>query len=218
MRPHRSLISVTLTFVVGLGSAVAQDTAEDFYKSIRNNDLAGLHALLKTADVDTRDKLGATPLMLAAAFGSLDAMLLLLDAGANVNAKNNFDATALLWSAGDPVKVRLLVEKGADVKARSKQGRTASLIAAAHDGNSETVKLLIVKGADVSTPDNFQFTPLSVRPSTQSRSCAHKVCVRGRCLSTKPISGDHMGINYPRECLFAVKHLLRPKERFRRCL
>ena len=33
--------------------------------------------------------------MLAATFGSMDAMMLMLDAAANVNAKNNFDAMAL---------------------------------------------------------------------------------------------------------------------------
>ncbi len=193
MRPHRSLISITLTFVVGLGSAAAQDTAEDFYKSIRNNDLARLGALLKTADVDTRDKRGATPLMLAAAFGSLDAMMLLLEAGANVNAKNNFDATALLWCAGDLAKVRLLVEKGADVKARSKLGRTALLIAAAHDGNSQTVKLLIEKGADVSTPDKFQFTPLSVAAEANDAASVRLLVQAGADVNARVDALDHFG-------------------------
>ena len=36
--------------------------------------------------------------------------------------------------------MRFLVKRGADVKARSKLGRTDVLIAPAHDGNSQTVK------------------------------------------------------------------------------
>lgn len=45
--------------------------------------------------------------MHTAAFGGSRAMKLLLDNGAIVNATNNFDATALLWAAGDPVKARM---------------------------------------------------------------------------------------------------------------
>ena len=59
------------------------------------------------SDIEKRDAKGATPLMHTAAFGSSRAMKLLLDNGAIVNAKNNFDATALLWAAGDPVKARM---------------------------------------------------------------------------------------------------------------
>ncbi len=47
-------------------------------------------------------------------------MRMLLDAGADVNTKNDFDATALLWAAADPMRVCLLNDKGADVNAKSK--------------------------------------------------------------------------------------------------
>ncbi|MEO8026802.1 MAG: ankyrin repeat domain-containing protein, partial [Bryobacteraceae bacterium] len=86
--------------------ASPSDAADRIYLSIRNNDLAGLRAQVKTSGVDIREKRGATPLMLAAAYGSVDAMKLLIDAGADVNAKNDFEATALLWSASDIDKVR----------------------------------------------------------------------------------------------------------------
>jgi ankyrin repeat protein len=88
--------------------------------------------------------------MYAAAYGSIDAMKLLLGAGAAVNSQNAFDATALMWCANDFAKVGLLVEKGADVNARSKQGRTPLLIAAAHSGNFKVVKYLIEHGATLS--------------------------------------------------------------------
>src|SRR5579863_8721113 len=154
------LTSMVCLLVLGAVVAVAGEPSDGFYLAIRNNDLPGLRSLVKTADVNTKDQHESTPLMYAAVYGSLDAMQLLLGAGADVNAKNAFDATALLWCAGDPAKVRLLVERGASVNARSKQGRTPLIIAAAQDGNSETVKLLLEKGADVSARTQGQNTPL----------------------------------------------------------
>src|SRR5437870_734100 len=127
------------------------DTPSDaLFQAIRNNDLSFLKAeLTKGASVDTRDKRGSTLLMHAAAFGSVEAVKLLLDAGADVNAKNSVDASALIWGAADAAKARMLIEKGADVNAKSKLGRTPLLVAATCDGCTETVRLLISKGADV---------------------------------------------------------------------
>src|SRR5258706_11488797 len=162
MKLHRWLISLTLVFTIGLGAAVAQDAGEGFYQAIRKNDLGSLRTLLKTADANTKDKRGSTPLMVAAAYGSIDAMTILVAAGADINAKNDFGVTALHWCAGDLAKVRLLVEKGADVNVRSKMGRTPLLIAAAHDGGAPIVDFLLAKGAKVSVVDNTFSSTLSV--------------------------------------------------------
>ena len=147
-------------FALSVLTAAAQEPSDRYYQTIRNNDLPSLRALLKTADVNATDQRGSTPLMYAAAYGSLDAMKALLSAGADVKAKNAFDATALLWSAHDLAKVRLLVAKGADVNARSKQGRTPLIVAASHDGSSEVVKFLLDKGADISARDGTGTTAL----------------------------------------------------------
>src|SRR5205085_2218984 len=51
----------------------------------------------------------------------VDVMQMLLDRGANVNAREKkFGQTALMWAAGNPAAVRLLVARGADVNATSK--------------------------------------------------------------------------------------------------
>src|SRR5205085_210069 len=153
----RNIFSFAISLsILGSFAIVGQDTSDRYYQAIRNNDSSSLRALVKTADVNTPDKHGTTPLMYAAAFGSLDAMKLLLDKGADVNAKNAFDATALMWCANDLEKIRLLVANGANVNARSKQGRTPLLIAASHDGASEIVRLLVDKGAEISARDGLQ--------------------------------------------------------------
>lgn len=99
-----------------------------------------------------------TPLMYASAYGSLDAMKLLLDGGASVNAKNALDATALMWSVTEPDKARLLVEHGADVNAKSNTGRTPLLLAALHNGSDRVVDLLLAKGADMRVVDKGGLT------------------------------------------------------------
>ena len=51
----------------------------------------------------------------AAEVASVEAMSILLDHSAEANAQNAFGSTALMWSAADTRKVRLLLERGADV-------------------------------------------------------------------------------------------------------
>ena len=64
--------------------------------------------------------------MHAAAIGSPEAVKLLLESGAEVNAKNEVEATALILGAGNPAKARMLVEKGADVNAQQQAGTHAA--------------------------------------------------------------------------------------------
>ena len=63
-------------------------------------DVAGMERQLKAgADANAKGDRDTTPLMYAAAYGSLATMRALVGAGADVNAKNAFNATALLWCA-----------------------------------------------------------------------------------------------------------------------
>jgi ankyrin repeat protein len=159
--------------------ARAQEPSDQFYQAVRNNDIASLGKLLKTSDANLRDKRGTTPLMYAAAFGSLDAMKLLLASGADVNAHNPFDATALMWCVTDLEKVRLLLAKGANVNARSKQGATPLLIAAIDDGASEVVKLLLEAGADVKATDGSHSTVLLAAASANDLASVKLLLQKG---------------------------------------
>jgi ankyrin repeat protein len=70
-------------------------------------------------------------------------MRLLLEKGANVEAKNNYKKTALIGTAEreHEAVVRLLLKKEADVEAKSGYGRTA-LNWAAQGGHEAVVRLL----------------------------------------------------------------------------
>jgi N-acyl-D-amino-acid deacylase len=98
--------------------------------------------------------------MYAAVVGSPEAMNFLIGKGADPNAKSDSGATALIWSATDLAKVRLLLDHGADVNAATKRGRTPLLIAALSDGSAEIVRLLLEKGANAKATDAFKTTTL----------------------------------------------------------
>jgi ankyrin repeat protein len=151
-------------------AAMAQEP-EKFYSAIRQNDLTQLKALLDQGsapngsapkgNADTADDRGITPLMYAAEIGSLDAMRLLIDRGADVNRQNAFGSTALMWSVADPAKVRLLLDHGAQVNLAARSGRTALIIAAFTNPSAEVVRLLLAKGAKVDVVDQRHVTPLN---------------------------------------------------------
>ena len=147
-------------------SAMAQDP-EKFYAAIRDNNLTQLKALLQPnekaqkAVAGVADDRGITPLMYAAEIGSVDAMRLLIDHGADVNAQNAFGSTALMWSVSDPAKVRLLLDHGAQVNTVARSGRTALIIAAFTNPSAEVVRLLLAKGAKVGVMDTRHVTPLN---------------------------------------------------------
>ncbi|HKY21851.1 MAG TPA: ankyrin repeat domain-containing protein [Vicinamibacterales bacterium] len=149
-----------------LGTAVAAQDAgtssDAFYAAIRANDLSKLRSMLTPgANPNVADpRGGATPLMYAAAIGSIDAMKLLLDQGADANLKSSSGATALMWAVTDIDKVRLLLDRGADVKAASQRGRTALHLASRSDSSEAIVRLLMSKGADPKSMDAMKSTAL----------------------------------------------------------
>ena len=162
---HRAILCL-----ITVAAFAAPNPSDDFYHAIRANDLTQLRTLISNkANIDIKDRHGATPLMYAAAVGSVDAVKALLAAGADVKARNAFDATALMWGITNPEKVRLLVDAGADVNARSKQGMTALLIAASNGGSIDTIRLLVSKGAHANPPAEVSTStagPPARRPGT----------------------------------------------------
>lgn len=171
--------------------ALSEDAGNKLFSAIRNNDLKAMNTLLASGSaanpvVNSRDKKGTTAVMYAAAYGSVDAMKLLVDKGADVNAANEFGATALMWAVNDLTKVHLLLEKGADVNAKSKMGRSALLMAAKDDAGLPVVKLLIEKGADVNARDFMQTTPLI---QAANREIALALLDKGADLNAKDAAG-----------------------------
>jgi ankyrin repeat protein len=86
-----------------------------------NGDAAIIERLIRAgADPNEKGPHGETPIMFAARNGKVDALKIILDHNANVNAKESLrGTTALMWAAeqGHPAAVAMLVQHGADVHA-----------------------------------------------------------------------------------------------------
>ena len=94
--------------------------------------------------------------------GNTRAVKLFLAAGMKANVKNKAGETALILGAagrGPLDLVQTLLEHGADVDARTKDGLTPLAIAA-NLSDADLVKCLIDKGSNVNAKDNSGQTPL----------------------------------------------------------
>lgn len=139
--------------------------ALDVFDTAATGRTRGLEELLaaEPALAQTWSSDGFTPLHLAAFFGHDEAVELLLDAAADVNAiaRNETLTVAPLHSAAAGAHgtiVAILLERGADPNARQGGGFTP-LHAAAHNGDRESVEALLESGADPELANDEGRTP-----------------------------------------------------------
>ena len=128
MRKHLAVVSLSALLFVG-APAHAQDTCGEVCtpEFWRNSAQAEIEAALRDVDVRSRNETGTTPLHGAAGWGTPENIRILLEAGANVNARRIEDGrTPLHYAAayGTPENVFALLELGADGTAEDEFGQT----------------------------------------------------------------------------------------------
>ena len=135
---------------------------EKFFDAIAAHDAAAVRTALASDRTlaTSADGSGSSALMFSAYTGTFEIMEALLDAGADVRAKNRRNATALHWAISDPAKMKLLLLKGADVNAKTVDGRTALHEAAMLPTGAQQVQLLLEVGADIDARSVLGQTPL----------------------------------------------------------
>ena len=92
---------------------------------------------------------GDTPLIFAAWHGYMELVELLVQYGADIEARNNNGSTALIYAARNNWKemLQFLIDNGANVDIQDKWGRTALMYTGTKD-YAKITRILIAAGAD----------------------------------------------------------------------
>jgi ankyrin repeat protein len=153
-RIDRSILDRQLLTVSASGSSTARLTVSSLIRS-------GAH-------IEARNNEGETPLIIASSFGNTDTVRILVDLGANIEARansltNRLTALMLAAAKGHTETVHLLLDRGASIQARGDlyhfRGLTALMLAAVND-RTETVRVLLDRGAAIEATDNKGWTAL----------------------------------------------------------
>lgn len=146
--------------------------------------LAGNKSLAQSADAA-----GSTALMHAAYAGTIEIMRVLIAAGADPNAGNDRKATPLHWAVADAGKLKFLISKGAQVDAKTVEGRTTLYLAAMQPTGAPIVKLLLEAGADPNGRTLTGLTPL-FPAVTASLESAQLLLAKGADPNAKSATGS----------------------------
>jgi ankyrin repeat protein len=120
--------------------------------------------------VNTNNKLGETPLMLAAINNQLDLAKALIQRGADVN-KPGWAPLHYAATRGHRDMIRLLLENDAYIDSESSNG-TTPLMMAAYYGTPLAVKLLLEEGADPTLVNNGNASALDMALSNDHQQSA----------------------------------------------
>jgi hypothetical protein len=145
-------------------SPPADPTSAQLATLIQDADHRAVDAYLRSNPAAVRGRAagGTTPLMVAALYGDADMVKRMLAAGADPRVANVSGATALMWAIPDTAKMRLLLDAGVDVNARSEERRTALVIAAGIVDSAPAVRLLLEYGASPLPAKAGDSVPLSL--------------------------------------------------------
>ncbi len=164
---------------------------EELLEAVQRGEAAGVKRLLERgADPNAANPAGATPLMWA--IPDLEKVKLLIAGGADVNARSsNLGRTPFLIAASYPGTaplLRFLLSKGADPKARARNGDHA-LSLAARDADVEVVRFLVELGLEYNQGRGpLQATPLGIALSRRYRPTIDYLMERDAAVQ-KNISG-----------------------------
>ncbi len=128
---------------------------DDYFLTIKINDVERLITLAKMIDVNMTDSESDTLLHYAIKFDAFECMRVLLENKADANKANKYGETPLFLAAkmGKENYIKLLFRYGANVNARNNLGEIP-LHLAALNGNISAIKLLIDQKSNVEQTNN----------------------------------------------------------------
>ena len=131
------------------------------FRAAHTGDVVTIRSLLARGEKPTaRDGHGRTPLHVAAYAGQREAMRLLVAGGADANALENdrYDIVTIAAVADDLHTLREALALGGSAKNVTSRWDGTALIAAAHLGHAEVVRMLIGAGAPLDHVNNLGWT------------------------------------------------------------
>ena len=161
------LVILVIVCWTGISSAQVPPSSPDEagYTGLLAAALRGDAARIKTlaasgATVDVRDVRGRTPLHVAAFGGHHAVLRALVAAGANPNALENdrYDIVTIAAVANDVETLKVSLTLGANAKNVTSRYDGTALIAAAHLGHVEVVRVLIGADAPLDHVNNLDWT------------------------------------------------------------
>jgi uncharacterized protein len=165
----RCLAMVTLVVQGFAATALAQTPPSapelagytGLHAAAAKGDAQAIGALLaRGADANARDAHGRTPLHVAAHLSHGEAARALAGGGADPRALDGqrYDVVTIAAVKDDVPTLRLALELGGDAKAITSPYDGTALIAAAHLGHDEVVRVLIAAGAPLDHVNNLGWT------------------------------------------------------------
>jgi ankyrin repeat protein len=192
-----ALSGIALIFIMVLFGGAEAAYCGPIHDAARKGDAKKVKALL-VADpklVNDRDSNGDTPLHAASLHNQLAVAQVLLDSGADVNAKNGYgaftpgDLGSVLTSSNHKDPVSLLTVHGIDQN-DMKNGYTPLHLAEFAVGHKKMAELLVNKGADVNARAASGATPLFFAVLRDQKDDAQLLLDKGANVNTPDAYGD----------------------------
>lgn len=172
LRRKLSVQTCILALALGFGSAASAQTAPGAaelagytgaFRAVVDNDMASLRRELKDPKtLRQTDSNGRTPLHVATFLKRREIIRELIARKADTASldRQKYDPVTIAAVADDPQTLKVLLENGASAKLITSVYDGTALIAAAHLGHEECVRLLIEQGAPLDHVNNLGWTAL----------------------------------------------------------
>jgi len=168
-------------------------TAEELYEVACKGDKGLLESAIKKGiEINARGQGGYTALHWAAHENQKQAATLLLDAGADVNARTETNGwTALHIAAMHSNKdvSKILIDRGADLDAVNNNNRKTPLVVAQFNGDLDFAAFLLDSGAKFDSRDRWGQTPLHQAATQGDIAFAELLINKGADINAKDKSG-----------------------------
>lgn len=142
--------------------------------------------LSKSLNVNQADMHGDTPIMVASALDNSGWVASLISEGAVINRPGQWSALHYAAASGSLKAVKMLLEAGADINAKSGNG-TTPLMMAARENKEEVARFLLAKGADPSAVNQSEYNAAGYAMRAKNKDLALEIMKREKALrESKP--------------------------------